>query len=72
MLDSRSMDGLYLLALFLVIGVARPVFWLLTLTVLTWIGYRVLPDHVGRLLFGRYWKRKQPRLLQRSRDRSAA
>jgi hypothetical protein len=50
-------SGYYYLALFLMFGVVHPLFWLLTLAVLRWIGERVLSDHVGRLLFGRYWRK---------------
>lgn len=66
-------SGWFYVALFLAIGVARPLFWLCTLTVSLWIGYRVLPAHWGRVLFGPYWKeRHHTRLLQRRRDASAA
>lgn len=46
----------YLLAMALV-GAIRPFFWLLVLTPLLWIGYRVLPNRAGEILFGHYWKK---------------
>lgn len=69
MLDSFPMqEGLFLMALFFTIAVARPLFWLLALTASRWVGERVLPHWLGRLLFGRYWKKRQrPAALQRRR-----
>lgn len=69
MLDFAPMkDWHYYVALFVVFGVVQPVFWLLALSAARWIGELVLSDHVGRLLFGRYWRKGHyTRSLQRRR-----
>lgn len=75
MLDSLPMQsGWFYVALFLVMGVIGPVFWTVTLTVLLWLGRRYLSDHVGRRLFGHYWKAKVRRQhgLHRGGDRGSA
>ncbi len=43
------------LAVVIVIGVIRPLFWWLTLGLSLWIGRRVCSPRVGRAIFGRYW-----------------
>jgi hypothetical protein len=43
------------LAALLVIGLLRPLFWWVTLSLSLWIGRKVLSDRTGRIVFGRYW-----------------
>ena len=47
----------FYVALVLVFALVGPLFWLVTLSALLWVGYRVLPDRVGHVLFGHYWKK---------------
>jgi hypothetical protein len=49
-------DWTYFLAIAMVAAVS-PYLWILVLTVLLWICYRLLPDQAGRVLFGHYWKK---------------
>ena len=51
-------DWIYLVAVALLLAVARPLFALL-LAVLLWVGYKILPNSVGRALFGHYWKQER-------------
>lgn len=55
----------FYVALFFVAAIT-PLFWTVALSVLLFVGHRVLSDRVGHVLFGPYWnKGKRAGLLQR-------
>lgn len=57
-------EFLQLAAVALMIGLIRPVFWLLSMTVFLWLGRKCLPDRVGLALFGHYWRTKRRTLSE--------
>ena len=65
-MDSESWYAIA--ALILVMGVIRPLFWLIALTIPLWLCYRFnLPNKWGLLIFGHYWKKGQNTALTERR-----
>lgn len=51
------MDGVYYaLGVIVVVGLIRPVFWLIALSTSLWIGRKFLSEKWGRIVFGDYWR----------------
>lgn len=50
-------EALYgILGAVVVIGVIRPLFWWVALSLSLWLGRKVCSERVGRVVFGRYWR----------------
>lgn len=49
----------FYVALVFITGVVGPLFWLVSLSVLLWLGRKFLPHKVGRVLFGHLWDNRQ-------------
>lgn len=56
-----------LLAVVLIVGVIRPLFWLVALSVSLWIGRLFLNDHFGKFVFGHYWKSAAPEIPEQTK-----
>lgn len=65
------MDWLYAIALFVVIGLIRPVFWTLALSTSLWIGQKFLSEKSGKLVFGQYWHPRKQKTISAPHDRGA-